>query len=96
MGGLAYRHSDTSVHGEGRAAIATQRLSDLWNQQPTTPPDQLVWYIAWATAHEIGHLFNIDHCGVSGCIMGEEVNVAGSALKAFCSNCRAKLGTNLP
>jgi len=96
IGGLSYWHSDTSIHGEGMSAIATQRISDLWVQQSPSPPDLPYLYIAWSTAHEIGHLFNIGHCGNAGCVMEKDLNVAGNAHKTFCSSCRTKLSTNLP
>lgn len=94
VAGLAIWRSDTV--GEAVCAIATQHIGDLWWAQNPKPEELAFWYIAWASAHEIGHCFNLYHCGNDGCIMEEAVNVLGTVHKEFCAGCLLAIGTDFP
>lgn len=96
VAGLAIWNSDPSIQSEAACAVATQHIQNQWinqNPQPTTP---VVWYIAWASAHELGHCFCLYHCTSTGCIMNGEVNVASDPHKTYCATCAQTISTNWP
>uniref|UniRef100_A0A7V1EJ58 Peptidase M54 n=1 Tax=candidate division WOR-3 bacterium TaxID=2052148 RepID=A0A7V1EJ58_UNCW3 len=96
VAGLAIWNTDPSIQREAACAIATQYIQDQWINQNPPPATPVVWYIAWASAHELGHCFCLYHCNSSGCIMNGEVNVAGDPRKIYCVTCSQTISINWP
>jgi len=96
VAGLAFWNIDPAIQGEAACAIATWHIKDTWYGIHPQPENMWFWYIAWASAHELGHCFCLYHCGSGGCIMESEINVGGNVHKTYCANCAAKINENWP
>jgi archaemetzincin len=69
----------TQVYGEARqsgnvALVSTFRLSE--KKEGLAPrPSEILERTAKVALHELGHLFNLEHCHDSGCLMHFSVNL---------------------
>jgi len=96
IAGLAFFNTDPEVEREAVASVATEHISEIYQNQNPPPDEMLCWYIAWATAHELGHCFTLYHCDFLGCIMEEEINVTGNVHKEFCAACQSHIAQYWP
>ena len=90
LSGKIYRDSIHTVYNEAMIAIGVATINDSSKKAEVEPYHN----INFTVAHELGHSFNLDHCG-SGCIMKTDVpwNIYYTE---FCISCRDILGQQRP
>jgi archaemetzincin len=79
----------------GAAVVSVGRLNNAFYGRPERD-DDLVDRLAKEGAHEVGHLFGLDHCMVPECIMfrPDTLDELDRKKKMFCDECRAHLDLN--
>jgi len=76
----------------GAAVVSVARLNNQFYGKPERD-DDLVDRLSKEGAHEIGHLFGLDHCMVPECIMfrPDTLDELDRKKKMFCGPCRGQL-----
>lgn len=80
----------------GSAIVSSARLDNTYYNLREDDED-LIDRLCKEGAHELGHLFGLDHCRETGCIMYNPVTLDDLDRKRreFCPGCREKLETRL-
>jgi archaemetzincin len=76
----------------GSAVVSSARLDNAYYGR-REDDDDLLDRMCKEGAHELGHLFGLDHCPAADCIMFNPLTLDDLDRKrrAFCHNCREKL-----
>ena len=76
----------------GAAVVSGARLGNKFYEKPAQD-DDLIDRLAKEGAHEVGHLFGLDHCIVPECIMfrPNTLDELDCKKKMFCDACREQL-----
>jgi archaemetzincin len=79
----------------GSAVVSVARLGNEYYGKPAHD-DDLIDRLSKEGAHEIGHLFGLDHCTVPECIMfrPNTLDELDCKKKMFCDACREQLDQN--
>lgn len=83
--------------GRGAAVVSTARLHNHFYGRPACE-DDLVDRIAKEGAHEIGHLFGLEHCAESECAMyaPRSLDELDRKRKMLCPDCASRLAGGGP
>ncbi|MGD1005391.1 MAG: archaemetzincin family Zn-dependent metalloprotease [Methanoregulaceae archaeon] len=80
----------------GAAVISSARLGNEYYGRETCD-DDLIDRLSKEGAHELGHLFGLDHCSNPECIMfkPDTLDELDRKKKIFCDSCRVKLPSQI-
>jgi len=80
----------------GAAVVSSARLGNEFYGRERSD-DDLIDRLSKEGAHEIGHLFGLDHCADRECIMfrPDTLDELDRKKKGFCDHCRKQLATHI-